>query len=56
MIPFEELVLALERYKQRKQAGAPATPAGQAVSGKQGQPAKQVPLSDLHADDLQARR
>lgn len=34
MIPFEELVSALERYKARKQAAAAAAPPAKVPSGK----------------------
>jgi hypothetical protein len=55
MIPFEDLVAALERYKARKAATsgpAPNQPASRAVSGKQAQQAqRQVSSLDL-GDDL----
>jgi hypothetical protein len=39
MIPFDDLVASLERYKLRKLAAAGAAPAGKPVSGKPAQPA-----------------
>lgn len=55
MIPFEDLVTALERYKARKASTsgpAPNQPASKAVSGKQAQQAqRQMSALDL-GDDL----
>ena len=52
MIPFEDLVAALERFKARKAAtsGAPAAPAGKAVSGKQAQQATRQSALELGED------
>lgn len=53
MIPFDDLVAALERFKARKAAtsGAPAAPAGKAVSGKAAQQAQHRSAIDL-GDEL----
>jgi hypothetical protein len=51
MIPFEDLVASLERYKLRRQAAAANAPAGKPVSGKpaQGAAAQQF---QLNAEEL----
>ncbi len=57
MIPFEELVASLERYKLRKlaAAGAPVSPAGKATSGKQAQEVgRPQATADLRIDELLA--
>jgi hypothetical protein len=54
MIPFDDLVAALERFKQRKQSGgaAPTAPTSGPTSGKQQAGVRQVSLTDLATDDL----
>lgn len=53
MIPFEELVAALERYKQRRLAAAGNSGPNKATSGKPGQAPRQqqMQVTEL-GDDL----
>lgn len=52
MIPFEELVAALERFKQRRLAAAANSGPNKATSGKPGQPPRQQMQVTELGDDL----